>query len=524
MKTTLYKQAIIIKAVVLAVLTLILLPAMATAGGSHYSGHRHSDKHYFGEHSSGEDSSRERSSVELSSGEFSAEKHISGKQCDNHQCDNSLSVPLYINGDKRVGKVTVRLEQNDLKVTYQVKDGWMIKQTNLDIANSYNGLHINDDGSPRVAAFPYKTNHFMPVKSAQYTISARQWPLGTQLYVSAQAIVLSENGGKCEQRTASTRHHHDGFSKEYDKEDGDSRDFHHEHHGHDDKHDDVHDDVHNDKHHDKSDDSYEEHVKTISNESWAVGEIFPGQKYAAYFIYTLKSCDTEQQSSIQFSDAIYSVNEGDAQVLITVTRSGNLEDAASVNFTTADGTAQNGLDYVFISGVLDFAPGQASAQFAVAPIDDSEVEPVESLNLQLSNAVNATLGQQISAVVEIQDNDVAPATIIEFSPVQYSVLERTPIVTITVIRSGDLSVESQVDFTTADGTATVADGDYIANSGTLVFPAGVATMTFQVVIINDRKVEPDETVLLKLLNPGGAALGTQSEATLVIQNDDGLPS
>ena len=238
----------------------------------------------------------------------------------------------------------------------------------------------------------------------------------------------------------------------------------------------------------------------------------------------MKSCDTGQQSSIQFSDAIYTVNEGDPQVLITVNRSGNLQEAASVEFTTIDGTAFNGVDYDFASGVLNFAPGQTSAQFAVTPIDDSEVEDIETVSLQLSNPVNATLGQQNTAILEIDDNDIAPATIIEFSQAEYIQLERIMFVVITVKRSGDLSAESQVDFSTADGTATVANSDYIAISGTLVFPAGVDTLTFQVRVIDDRNAEPDETVLLQLFNPVDASLGVQSEATLVIQNDDGLPS
>ena len=101
--------------------------------------------------------------------------------------------------------------------------------------------------------------------------------------------------------------------------------------------------------------------------------------------------------------------------------------------------------------------------------------------------------------------------------------ERTPVVTITVVRSGDLSIEAQVDFTTADGTVTV-NSDYIGNSGTLVFPAGVDTITFQVMVINDRLVEANETVLLQLSNPVGAELGAQSDATLTILDDDGMPS
>jgi hypothetical protein len=499
MKTSLPTQATITKAILIAVFFLFLLPVTAIASGNHHSG-----------------------------------KLYSGKKCEKQQCDTSLSVPLYISGEKRVGKVTVRLDQYDLKVTYQVDEGWTIKQTNLDIADNYNSLHVSADGVPQVEAFPYKTSHYMPVKSAEYSISARQWPLGTQLYLSAQAVVVSEAGGKCQQRTAGTRHENEKFSfhhedkkrygKDHDKGYGKGHGKDHgkrhdddsgrEHYGHDD---------HDGKHHGESDDDQDHSGNTVSNIAWAVGQLFPGQQSAAYFTYTLKSCDTQQQSTIQFSDAIYSVNEGDAQVLITVVRSGNIEDAASVDYTTVDASAVNGVDYVFAHGTVNFVAGQASAQFAVTPIDDTEVENTESLTLQLSSPVNAVLGLQNTAILEIMDNDVAPASVFEFSQAVYTDLERIPVAVITVVRSGDLSAEAQVDFNTADGTA-MANSDYIAKSGTLVFPAGVNTVTFQVLIINDRLVESDETILLQLSNPVGAAIGAQGDATLVIQDDDGLPS
>src|SRR3989441_8920247 len=51
----------------------------------------------------------------------------------------------------------------------------------------------------------------------------------------------------------------------------------------------------------------------------------------------------------------------------------------------------------------------------------------------------------------------------------------------TVTRSGDTSITSSANFATADGTATVADSDYVANSGTLSFAAGETTKTITVI-------------------------------------------
>src|SRR4029077_4216895 len=67
----------------------------------------------------------------------------------------------------------------------------------------------------------------------------------------------------------------------------------------------------------------------------------------------------------------------------------------------------------------------------------------------------------------------------------------TQVATFTVTRTGGTAA-FDVHFATADGTATTADGDYVANSNTLHFGANVNTQTVSVVINGDTKVEANE--------------------------------
>ena len=67
----------------------------------------------------------------------------------------------------------------------------------------------------------------------------------------------------------------------------------------------------------------------------------------------------------------------------------------------------------------------------------------------------------------------------------------TKLMTFTVTRSGGTAA-FDVNFTTADGSATVADHDYVTNSAALHFNAGVNTQTILITINGDTKVEPDE--------------------------------
>ena len=77
---------------------------------------------------------------------------------------------------------------------------------------------------------------------------------------------------------------------------------------------------------------------------------------------------------------------------------------------------------------------------------------------------------------------------LNFSAAQYTVAENAGNATITVIRSGVVSVPVTVNFATANGTAT-AGSDYTAASGTLSFAANELQKTFNVPITDDSAVE-----------------------------------
>ncbi len=67
----------------------------------------------------------------------------------------------------------------------------------------------------------------------------------------------------------------------------------------------------------------------------------------------------------------------------------------------------------------------------------------------------------------------------------------------TIVRSGDLSKASSVNYSTANGTA-LAGLDYTATSGTVTFAIGQATATVRVTLINDTLVETPEALTLNL--------------------------
>jgi hypothetical protein len=107
-----------------------------------------------------------------------------------------------------------------------------------------------------------------------------------------------------------------------------------------------------------------------------------------------------------FTMTRYTVDEGAGVATITVTRTGNHVGPASVDYRTIGrGTATPGVDYIPTSGRLNFADGQRNRRFTIQIIDDNEVEPDETIRMELINpSAGAELGTKV-ATLTILDND-----------------------------------------------------------------------------------------------------------------------
>jgi beta-glucanase (GH16 family) len=116
---------------------------------------------------------------------------------------------------------------------------------------------------------------------------------------------------------------------------------------------------------------------------------------------------------------------------------------------------------------------------------------------------------------------VRPLTV-GFTKNSYDVTEGH-IARVTVKLSKASASRVTVDYVTAPGSA-IAQRDYTPASGTLTFAPGVTQQTFTVVTHDDTKYEGDQSTLLQLSNPDGAAPGLPGLARLNIQDNDAYDS
>ena len=190
----------------------------------------------------------------------------------------------------------------------------------------------------------------------------------------------------------------------------------------------------------------------------------------------------------------------------------------TVNYSTVDGTANAGTDYVNKVGILTFKAGKAggpltqTVDVVVNGDDRTNGNRDFTLGLNTPTAVRATIDStRQRSLVTIIDDDLPK---ISFNAIDVKrvegpsgqVTQASVVVELSAISDKDVTVE----FTTLDGTATVTDNDYVARTLTgqkITIFKGQSSATASFTINGDDKIEADETFLVKLSNPIGATFG-----------------
>ena len=230
----------------------------------------------------------------------------------------------------------------------------------------------------------------------------------------------------------------------------------------------------------------------------------------------------EVSSTIAIGIETLNVNEDLGEMIIPITRTGNTDLAASVDYSINDNSARSGQDFIRTLGTLNFAPGETVSEITVSLVDDSFSETDESFSLAIGNPTEAVLGNIRTAIITIEDNDAIGEDTLAFSQAEYTISEAENTATITVVRTGNTDQTVSVDYETGDDYAK-AGFDYTAVSGTLTFAPGETIKTFNLPLLNDALPELNEALTLNLSNAVEIDLGLQNSATLVIEEDDELP-
>jgi predicted extracellular nuclease len=218
-----------------------------------------------------------------------------------------------------------------------------------------------------------------------------------------------------------------------------------------------------------------------------------------------------------------SVNEAAGTMTFTVTRTNVAPVAFTVDYATANGTATAGSDYGAASGTLSFTANQLQALVTVTISDNAVPEFDETLFFNLSNATNGAVISDNQAVGTIVNDDGTPITVSIGDVIQAEGTSGTTIFTFNVVRSGGTGA-FDINFDTANGSATVAGNDYLANSGVLNFGVGENFKTISVTVNGDMTPEPVENFFVNLSNATNNVIVTDASGTGTILDGAGTLS
>jgi hypothetical protein len=226
--------------------------------------------------------------------------------------------------------------------------------------------------------------------------------------------------------------------------------------------------------------------------------------------------------TVQFNQAAYEVTEGTASATITVNRTGGTASGVTVQYRVVPGNpgtaTGGGVDYTLATGTLSFGANETVKTFAVAIVNDTLIEPDETVNLELFNpSVGLAIGTPGAATLTIHDND---APTFKFGAATYSVAEGS-IGGVTVVRTNGVGTAVTVDYQVlAGGTAAGGGQDYTLAGGTVSFGVGITSQTISVPTVQDTRFEGNETIVLQLVNPSTGTIVAPATATVTIVDND----
>ena len=223
-----------------------------------------------------------------------------------------------------------------------------------------------------------------------------------------------------------------------------------------------------------------------------------------------------QQPSISVRDVVVvEGNSGTTQATFVVALSGPSSQSVSFSFATANGSATAGSDYVATNGAAAFAPGEVEKPVVVLVNGDTVDELQETFFLDISNVQNATVSSNRGTGF-IVDDDGPTISINDVTVTEGN--SGTKAATFTLSLSGPSVETIAIRAITAPGTATEST-DYAPINLVVTFQPGVVTRTFDVDIIGDTNLEPDETFSVNLSDAFGVTIADGTGVGTILDDD-----
>ncbi len=222
-------------------------------------------------------------------------------------------------------------------------------------------------------------------------------------------------------------------------------------------------------------------------------------------------------STISVAATDSSAIESGGMGIFTFTRSGATTAAATVYYTLT-GTALGGVDYRALPGLVTFAAGSATAAVEVAPIQDDDGEPTQTVVLQISGSAKYQVSGSGSAVVDILDDDDLPVVTVNTTNSQ-AAEGASPATGVFLLTSTGTGSDITMYYTLSGTAKSGEDFNPVSGSATTL---RTGSRTVVITPVNDAIPEDAETVVLTISPRSNYQVGLESSASLTIRDDDAV--
>ncbi len=215
---------------------------------------------------------------------------------------------------------------------------------------------------------------------------------------------------------------------------------------------------------------------------------------------TITDNDDESPLAIAIYDVQGSEDAGNLQLPVELSRS--TDQVVTVQYASADGTAEAGLDYTASRGIVIFDPNATRGVIMIDVTDDDISEGTETFAVTLSKPRNAIIARGTGTGTILDDDGGSAILQVDDA----LVLEEEGKVQFRVSLSHPQRQVISVVYETRDGTARAGE-DYEASSGVVTLAPGTIEAMITVPLLKDGLDWREETFTVHLVSSKHAEIG-----------------
>lgn len=244
----------------------------------------------------------------------------------------------------------------------------------------------------------------------------------------------------------------------------------------------------------------------------------------AIIIHTATITDDDATPTVTFTSASQAsgVESGTMTITAQLSAVSGLDVTIPFSVNGSSTAIGGGTDYSITASPITITAGNLTSEITITITDENVDEDDETVIVDMGSPTNATQGATTQHTATITDDDTDPK--VSFTSSSQSSVGESGTMTITVGLNIVLGVDVTIPFSINGGSTAADPADYSITSSPVVITAGNTSVDITITIATDALDEENETIIVDMGTPTNAGLGTTTQHTATITDDDATPT